>query len=93
MRHTDESPVRTQALIQSLNTAVERARHNHIYPMTCLRRSLALQKMLANHGIAATLKIGVQKMDGELVAHAWIESQGQRIGEPERITEDYQVIY
>jgi hypothetical protein len=93
MRHTDESPVRTQALIQSLNTAVERARHNHIYPMTCLRRSLALQKMLGNHGIVATLKIGVQKMDGKLVAHAWIESQGQRIGEPERITEDYHVIY
>jgi hypothetical protein len=93
MRPTDEAPARTQALIQALNTAVERARHHHIFPMTCLRRSLALQKMLANHGIAATLKIGVQKTDGGLVAHAWIEAQGQRIGEPERITEDYRVIY
>ena len=82
-----EQNAQIQVIIQSLKDAVERAQRNHIYPMTCLRRSLTLQKMLTSHGIASELKIGVRKEDGELQAHAWIEYQGEPIGEPEFITE------
>lgn len=83
------SPEQTEGLILALKTAADRARRNHLYPMTCLRRSLALQKMLAQRGIAAELKIGVQKELGVLSAHAWVEVQGTPIGEPERVMDQY----
>lgn len=79
----------TEGLILALKTAADRARRNHLYPMTCLRRSLTLQKMLAQRGIAAELKIGVQKELGVLSAHAWVEYQGRPIGEPEKVIEQY----
>lgn len=76
-------------LILALKTAVDRARRNHLYPMTCLRRSLALQKMLTQRGIVSELKIGVQKELGTLSAHAWVEYRGKPIGEPEQVMDQY----
>jgi hypothetical protein len=93
---THPSNPRNQAAnqrIAALRLAVDRARSHHIYRMTCLRRSLALQKMLTSGGIESQLKIGVRKNNGDFQAHAWIEYQGEPIGEPERITEDYSTIY
>jgi hypothetical protein len=82
-------PEKTEALIQALKTSVDHARHNHLYPMTCLRRALTLQKMLAQRGLAAELKIGVRKEAGQFLAHAWVEYQGQPLGEAEKITENF----
>lgn len=82
-------PERTEALIPMLIAAVDHARYNHLYAMTCLRRALALQKMLALRGAEVDLKIGVRKDDGILSAHAWLEYQGRPLGEPERITERF----
>jgi hypothetical protein len=82
-------PEETENLIRALRAAVDRARYNHLYPMTCLRRSLTLQKMLSERGLAAELKIGVRKEAGQLIAHAWLEYLGQPLGEPEQITEQY----
>lgn len=82
-------PEETESLIRALKEAVDHARYNHLYPMTCLRRALTLQKMLAERGIAAELKIGVRKEAGQLSAHAWLEYQGKPLGEPERIAERY----
>ncbi len=56
---------------------VAAAGRNHLYPMTCLRRSLVLQRLLARHGIGSTLRLGVRKADRELQAHAWLEKDGQ----------------
>ena len=85
-------PEQIEGLILALKTAVDHARYNHLYPMTCLRRSLALQKMLAQRGIVAELKIGVQKESGMLSAHAWVEYQGKPIGEPEKVMEHYMIL-
>jgi hypothetical protein len=79
----------TETLIRSIKTAVDRAGYNHLYPMTCLRRALTLQKMLALKGLTTQLKIGVSKEAGQLSAHAWLEYKGLPLGEPERITERY----
>lgn len=79
----------TDVLLRPLIMAVDRARNHHLYRMTCLRRALVLQKMLAQRGIAAELKIGVRKDGGQLGAHAWLEYQGEALGEPERITEKF----
>jgi hypothetical protein len=51
---------------------------------SCLTQALAATLILARHGQAATLRVGVAKNDdGSLRAHAWLESDGQAIlGEP-----------
>jgi hypothetical protein len=51
---------------------------------SCLTQALAATLMLARHGHAATLRVGVAKNDdGTLRAHAWLESDGLPIlGEP-----------
>lgn len=72
--------------------AVERARVYHLYPMTCLRRSLTLQKLLAGQGVKADLRIGVNKNDGVFAAHAWIEAGGEIVGERELVEEQYRVL-
>ena len=85
-------PGSNQSLINSLKIAVDRASYHHLYPMTCLRRALTLQKMLAQRNIATELKIGVQKTSGQFSAHAWLEFQGQPLGEPEKITEKFKAL-
>jgi hypothetical protein len=86
------SPEQTENLIGVLVEAVDCARNNHLYPMTCLRRSLTLQKILAQRGVVAELKIGVQKELDMLNAHAWVEYQGKPIGEPEKVMCQYMTL-
>jgi hypothetical protein len=90
--HPPPAPEQTERLLHITRVAVDRARYNHLYPMTCLRRSLTLQKMLAKRWIAAELKIGVRKDDGQLEAHAWLEYQGRTLGEAEKITEKFSAL-
>ncbi len=86
------SPEQTERLLGALMIAINRARRNHLYPMTCLRGALALQKMLAERGVASDLRIGVRKEAGQLNAHAWLEYQGKMIGEAEKITEKFSTL-
>jgi hypothetical protein len=60
------------------------ARH-HLYPMLCLRRSLVLQWLLGRQGIRTDLRFGVQKEMDDFSAHAWLEYEGQPVGEPQNI--------
>jgi hypothetical protein len=76
-------------IIQQSVTAVERAARNHFYQMTCLRRALTLQVLLARRGVAAELRIGVKKIDGALQAHAWLEFRGEPINEAEAIEKHF----
>lgn len=43
----------------------------------CLVRALTAQRMLRKRRISSTLYLGCGKMDGKLVAHAWIRSGSQ----------------
>lgn len=85
-------PRQTDGLLNSLKLAVDRASSHHLVPMTCLRRALTLQKMLAHMGIAVELKIGVQRETGQFGAHAWLEYRGRPLGEPESITESFGIL-
>ncbi|MDH3692366.1 MAG: lasso peptide biosynthesis B2 protein [Gammaproteobacteria bacterium] len=58
---------------QRLITAVNIAARYHILPMTCLRRAMTLQAILARRGSFATLRMGVRKSKTEISAHAWLE--------------------
>jgi hypothetical protein len=64
------------------------ARH-HLYPMRCLPQALCLRRLLGRHGIAAELKIGVARQDGELAAHAWVECEGRPVGESLTVDERF----
>lgn len=75
--------------VQRLANAAARL---HLPPATCLRRSLALGWMLARRGIHAQISLGVLKGAVGLQAHAWLAIDGQPLGEPEAITENFQIL-
>lgn len=79
-------PEQARDLAVQLHRQVARAARHHLYPMTCLRRSLVLQSLLAQRNIVADLRFGVSKQGAQLQAHAWLEVAGQAIGEPEALT-------
>jgi hypothetical protein len=74
-----------QATMQRLRRLVGMAGRYHLYPMSCLRQTLALQWLLGRCGIIADLRFGVRKEVDGLDAHAWLEYEGQPIGEPEGV--------
>jgi len=75
----DETIRCTQPTIGRMQHLVGIAARHHLYPMTCLRQSLALQWLLGRQGITTDLRIGVRKDEDKLNAHAWLEYAGQRI--------------
>jgi len=64
----------------------------HLIPMTCLVRSLTLQKILIKQGIPAQVRIGVQKIQNIIHAHAWVEVAGKPIGEADDIAQKFNVL-
>jgi hypothetical protein len=64
----------------------------HLLSMTCLPRAITLRWMLSRHAIPAELRIGVNKASTRMVAHAWVEVEGEAIGEPEDITERFSLM-
>ncbi len=65
------------------------AARNHLYPMSCLRQALVLQRLLAGRGIRAELRIGVRKEADRLHAHAWVEYAGQVVSGPSTIQDHF----
>lgn len=59
------------------------------YRATCLRQSLALWWLLRRRGVAAELRIGVRKEEGELLAHAWVECGGQALNDGQGVSKSY----
>jgi hypothetical protein len=43
---------------------------------TCLKDALVVARMLGAEGVAATVRIGVVRIDRSLRAHAWVEHRG-----------------
>jgi hypothetical protein len=74
-----------RATIQRLKRIVDIAGSHHLYAMRCLQRSLVLRQLLSRNGIDTELRIGVRRdaSRAELMAHAWLEFRGQRVGEDE----------
>jgi hypothetical protein len=57
------------------------ARHG-LYEANCLHQALALCRLLRRQDISADLKVGVRIAGTALDAHAWVELDGQVLGEP-----------
>ena len=63
---------------KSIVWAVEAAGRGAPMVRTCLTQALTAQVLLTRSGYPALLRIGVVRgMDGELEAHAWVESEGE----------------
>ena len=82
-------PAEAEAVICQTYRMVSIASRNHLYEMTCLRRSLVTQRLLARRGIGTCLRFGVQKEAGRLQAHAWLEYERTPIGEPETLNKHF----
>jgi tetrahydromethanopterin S-methyltransferase subunit D len=65
-----------------LALAVGRAAEHGPIRAACLVRSVALQRLLQRRGITGSrIQIGVRMNEGRFVAHAWVEWNGEVIGD------------
>jgi hypothetical protein len=48
-------------------------------PMTCLKKSLILLRILRTRGFPAELRLGVRKLEDDFKAHAWVECDGRTL--------------
>jgi hypothetical protein len=64
------------------------ARHLPWQP-TCLPRSLVLWFLLRRQGVPAELRIGVQKSEHQLKAHAWVEVDHRVVNDTPDIATEY----
>jgi hypothetical protein len=74
---------------ERLQRFVRLAARHHLWKMQCLPQAQALRWLLAREGIGATVQIGVRKDGGALEAHAWVELDGQPLGEPADVRERF----
>jgi hypothetical protein len=70
---------------------IQMAARLHLLPMTCLPRALTLRWMASRRGIPSGLRIGIGVSSPQMTAHAWVEVQGQAIGEAEDINQRFTV--
>lgn len=91
---SEKAPNSSHALIiaQRLQRLIGFASRLHPMPMTCLVKSLTLQKMLSGQNISAQVKIGAQKIQAVMAAHAWVEIDGKPIGEADDVSQKFHVL-
>jgi Transglutaminase-like superfamily len=83
-RHVTAFPEATAtSAVQRVCRMVLAADRHSLLQNTCLERSLALWWLLARRGITTQLRIGARKSEGKFEGHAWVERNGEAIGEPE----------
>jgi len=74
-----------------LGNLVNIAGRHALCPVTCLTRSLLLDRMLHRRGVASQLRIGVRLSQGILDAHAWVEVAGIPVNDRSDVSEQYAV--
>ncbi len=77
-----------------IQTIVEACRFaERLMPGTrCLRKSIAICEMLRARGLAAQMKIGVEKRSTGLAAHAWVQLYDRVIGDDAQIAQRFLVM-
>lgn len=65
-----------------LGTAIRRAAMYGVFRPACLVRAIALRRMLEAAGIrGAVIRVGVKQSEEGMLAHAWVELDGDVIGD------------
>ena len=74
--------VRDDARLEQFAVAVDRVARFGLFRPTCLVRAVALERQIRRAGAgSAVVRVGVSQVAGKLLAHAWIEMEGQVIGD------------
>ncbi len=63
-----------------------------VFPKLCLRRSLALFRLLSRMGYPVEIHFGVRKDGGNLGGHSWVTLHGNALGERDP-ADDFRTIY
>jgi hypothetical protein len=92
LRATLESPGRLDDTARLTSARVLRAFRSgaarYVRPVSCLRRAVALRRLLQRRGVPAVVRFGVR--GGErFEAHAWVEVDGAVLGDSERVRDLY----
>ena len=83
----------SEARLKRMARVVSVAGRRSLWPTSCLRQALCLWFLLARRGIVVEVRIGVDKpADGQFVAHAWVERQGQVLIGGDQVQERYAVL-
>ncbi|MFT5390432.1 MAG: hypothetical protein ACI8PT_000617 [Gammaproteobacteria bacterium] len=61
----------------------------HVREMNCLRRTLALGRVLERRGIPACIHIGTRIEDGKLFGHAWLSAFGEVLNDDPDIARQF----
>ncbi|HEY7566124.1 MAG TPA: lasso peptide biosynthesis B2 protein [Gemmatimonadaceae bacterium] len=78
--HAQGSEARSHA--RALGDAVRRAAKYGIFRPACLVQAIAIQRLLSADGIqGAIIKVGVKQAEAGMEAHAWVELEGDVIGD------------
>jgi hypothetical protein len=85
-------PADSFAIAERLKRIVELSSRLHIIHMTCLVRSLSLRWMLRGRAVPVDLRIGVMKTQAVMQAHAWVELNGNPVGEADDVKERFKVL-
>ena len=79
--------------LRALNLAILDRIWRDEEPGVCLLRCVALLGELPRHGLTATLVLGVARSEtGAVAAHAWLESDGRILLEPDDVPPRFQVV-
>lgn len=81
LRRVSERPVTGTAPVETVCRMVKAAGQYGLAHPNCLEESLVLWYLLQRECIAASLRIGVRKSQGEFQAHAWVEYQGAALNQ------------
>jgi hypothetical protein len=83
------SPTRLDE-VRRVVLGVSRASVYGVFSPTCLVRSLAICRRLADEGLpGAEVKVGVARRNGKFTAHAWVEYAGEVVGDDEGTVDRY----
>lgn len=77
--------------VRRLAVALTRAASFGVFRPLCLVRSLGLRLLLEDAGISgAVVRVGVKMVDGNFIAHAWVEYNGAVVGDDPDNVASYQ---
>ncbi len=75
---------------QLISRAVTISGNHGVHHANCLKQSLLLWWLLARRGILCELKLGTHKLPQETFsAHAWVEYNGEVLGEPTELQHQF----
>ena len=80
--HAQGEGAEARSHARALGDAVRRAAKYGIFRPACLVQAIAIQRLLSADGIqGAIIKVGVKQAEAGMEAHAWVELEGDVIGD------------